>query len=273
MKSKAFFTIVAILTAGIGFGQCTNQILNLSGTSVVNGVEVSVTSTGIVDSNTDYCASTFPYFVGYNNFAGSGNGTFKFNFSPAVNSITLNFSGISNVGDDKEIVALSVNGVHYPIPSIGTNNVCDALAVLTTNGDITGCDNCPVSGWNGTTIAGPITSLTVLDSAISGIGNGALFSLFICESAVSNVQKINNKNKHKTFPNPFTEQTTLQIDYLLKDATLSICNYLGQKVKEIKNISGQTTTIFRDNLPKGLYLFNLAEGQQLIATGKLVIID
>lgn len=52
--------------------------------------------------------------------------------------------------------------------------------MLTPAGNVGGCLGCTVSGWNGTTINGPISSLTVLDTLLSGSPNGSLFSLFIC---------------------------------------------------------------------------------------------
>ena len=75
------------------------------------------------------------------------------------------------------------------------------------------------------------------------------------------------------FPNPFSEQTTLQIDSFLHNATLSVDNCFGQTVKQIKNISGQTVILTRDNLPSGLYFIRLTENNNVLATSKLVIAD
>jgi len=73
------------------------------------------------------------------------------------------------------------------------------------------------------------------------------------------------------FPNPFSAQTTLQTDNLLHNATLTIYNSFGQTVKQIKNISGPTVTLFRDNLPSGLYFIRLTQDNKIITTDKLVI--
>jgi hypothetical protein len=75
------------------------------------------------------------------------------------------------------------------------------------------------------------------------------------------------------YPNPFSEQTTLQSDYFLKNATMTVCNMQGQVVKEIKNISDQTFTLFRDNLPSGLYFIQMTEENKIITADKLVITD
>jgi Secretion system C-terminal sorting domain len=74
-------------------------------------------------------------------------------------------------------------------------------------------------------------------------------------------------------PNPFFTRVTLQAENPFYNATLMVCNYFGQTVKQIKNISGQTVTFSRDNLPSGLYFIRLMQDNKLIATEKLVIID
>ena len=75
------------------------------------------------------------------------------------------------------------------------------------------------------------------------------------------------------FPNPFSTQTTLQTENLLKSATLTVYNSFGQILKQINNISGQRITLHRDNLPLGLYFVRLTEENKTIAIGKLVITD
>ena len=80
-------------------------------------------------------------------------------------------------------------------------------------------------------------------------------------------------NNITIYPNPFSTQTTIRPGKLLKNATLTVNNCLGQTVKQIKNISGQTVTLHRDNLPSGLYFVWLTEENRTIAAGKLVITD
>jgi len=75
------------------------------------------------------------------------------------------------------------------------------------------------------------------------------------------------------FPNPFSLQTTLQTDHYFYDATLTVYNSFGQLVKETKNISGYAVTVFRDNLPNGLYFIQLTESGKIISSQKVVITD
>lgn len=74
-------------------------------------------------------------------------------------------------------------------------------------------------------------------------------------------------------PNPFSLQTVLQTNNLLHNATLTIDNRFGQTIKQINHISGRTVTLFRDNLPSGLYFVRLTEDNKVIATKKLTIAD
>jgi hypothetical protein len=92
-------------------------------------------------------------------------------------------------------------------------------------------------------------------------------------NCATSVADISSKNKILITPNPFSAQTTLQIDNLLHNATLTVYNCFGQTVRQIKNISGKTVTLFRDNLPSGLYFLRLTENTNFFFIDKLVITD
>lgn len=74
-------------------------------------------------------------------------------------------------------------------------------------------------------------------------------------------------------PNPFSTHATLQTDKLFTNATLTIYNSFGQQVKQLKNISGNTITLHRDNLPGGLYFLRMTQEDQTFTAEKLVITD
>lgn len=75
------------------------------------------------------------------------------------------------------------------------------------------------------------------------------------------------------FPSPFSNQATIQTDRIFKNVTLTLYNSCGQKVKQIKKISGQTITLHRDNLAGGLYFYRLIQDNRIISAGKFVISD
>jgi hypothetical protein len=93
------------------------------------------------------------------------------------------------------------------------------------------------------------------------------------DNLITGVSDIEKQNKISVYPNPFSAQATLQTDNLLKNATLTVYNYFGQTVKEIKNISGQTVTFSRDNLPGGLYFIRITQDSKMISADKFVITD
>lgn len=82
-----------------------------------------------------------------------------------------------------------------------------------------------------------------------------------------------DKNFLSIFPNPLISSTTIQTMGNLTNATLSIYNAFGQKVKQVNNISGQTISLSRSALPGGLYFIRLTEGGKIIAVKKLIIAD
>jgi len=55
--------------------------------------------------------------------------------------------------------------------------------------------------------------------------------------------------------------------------TIEIYNAMGQEVREMNNISGQSITLQRDNLPGGLYFIRLMQEGKIMAIDKLVITD
>jgi hypothetical protein len=108
-------------------------------------------------------------------------------------------------------------------------------------------------------------------------GSGSL-TMFVAETQQTlllgnEYPSITNNGNFILFPNPLSTYTTFQTDNLLKNATLVIYNSYGQQVKQIKNISGNSITLYRDNLPSGLYFLRLTQGNIVITTDKLVIID
>lgn len=75
------------------------------------------------------------------------------------------------------------------------------------------------------------------------------------------------------YPNPFSLETIFKSDKNIKNATLTIYNAFGQEMKIVKNISGQTIKLQRDNLQNGIYFIRVTQDNKVIATDKLIITD
>lgn len=100
---------------------------------------------------------------------------------------------------------------------------------------------------------------------------GNLQGIYKLDATTVSIPEINNVPM-RVFPNPFASETTLQTDHPFKDATLTLENCLGQTVKQMTNISGQSVTISRDNLPGGLYFMRLTAAN-INYTYKVIITD
>ncbi len=102
--------------------------------------------------------------------------------------------------------------------------------------------------------------------------SGNLTGVYKLNPSTVSVPELITHDQINIFPNPFSSETTLHTDKALKNATLTIYNCFGETVKQLKNISGQTLTLSRDNFPNGMYFIRLTE-ENKIYTDKLIITD
>ncbi|MFA5780904.1 MAG: T9SS type A sorting domain-containing protein [Bacteroidales bacterium] len=253
-----------------------------------NGANWSSVNTGLTDLHV-----TALGMVGYTAFAGTPSGVFILNYPTwsAVNNGLTNldvytlatsgttlFAGTQGGG----IFKTSDNGANWFTANTGlTFSYVTSFAVSGTNifagtngGGVFLSTN---SGANWTAINTGLTTLDIYSLAISGTyiyaGTDASGVWKRPLSEVTGINEIIDNNNISVYPNPFCTQTTLQTDKIFKDATLTIYNSFGQQVKQIKNISGQTITFHRDNLPSGLYFIQLTQDSKVITSDKLVITD
>jgi len=124
-------------------------------------------------------------------------------------------------------------------------------------------------GWARLDFLAAASSFTIKDYAYQSTPNTCILS----GQTTLNNNENTDKNIFSVVPNPFSSATTLQTIDNLKKATLTIYNSFGQTVKQVKNISGQSVSLFRDNLPNGLYYIRLTEENNVIAVEKLIITD
>lgn len=99
------------------------------------------------------------------------------------------------------------------------------------------------------------------------------FEIWKDSTVATGISEQTHNKSVKIYPNPFFTETTIQTNQVLKSATLTVYNLYGQQVKQIKNISGQTVVLSRDNLANGLYFIRLTQEDKIITADKLVITD
>ncbi len=177
LRSLISRSILGVLVLAVGHlgiisasAQNQNRILHLKGTQIINGISVTVSSKGNVDS-LHYCGEdTGPYYLGYNyKNKGAKNGSYTFSFSEPADEVIINLSAMSHSNTYGEEARIFVNGTHYKVTAIGSNNGCgEAPVYLTPSGDIRPCINCSASGTNGIKIQGPINSITIECIILSG---------------------------------------------------------------------------------------------------------
>lgn len=130
--------------------------------------------------------------------------------------------------------------------------------------DTAGCNLFTIDNWNQRT-----GQVFVFEGKSFNIPSQKLSILVDCTP--TGVKNIENERKVKLSSNPFKSYVNIEISTPLKDAKLTIFNIFGQVVKQVKNISGQTCVLSLDNIPAGLYFFQLSEGNNIIETNKLII--
>jgi Secretion system C-terminal sorting domain/Right handed beta helix region len=121
----------------------------------------------------------------------------------------------------------------------------------------------------------PSTSITVGETDRDGNARitGGTIDIGAYEyNAALGVQNFDQPNNQVVvFPNPFTSTTTISLNFSLKNATILLYDMVGKEIQRMENITGQTITISRKNLEKGIYFYSIVEDNQNTTSGKLMV--
>jgi hypothetical protein len=105
-----------------------------------------------------------------------------------------------------------------------------------------------------------------------GIANG-LATPTDCSMLLS-IEDIKFADSNINFlPNPFTDKLTISTDINFENSTLKIFNSVGQLVKEINNLYGQTLIIERGNLKSGIYFAQIVQNNKVFKVNKIMVED
>ena len=244
-------------------GSSYTKLLDFAGTSNGTGPMGSLISDG-----------TFLY--GITQLGGTNNMGVVFKIKPDGSSYTklLDFAGTSN-GAYPMSSLISDGTFLYGMTSEGGTSNYGVIFQIKPDGssytkllDFSGVTNGANPGYSSL-----ISDGTSLYGMISAGGANDMGTIFKFQPIGMSVTWNNSEMDFIISPNPFSSLTTLQTDKIFRDATLTVYNSFGQQVKQIKNISGQTIALHRDNLSSGLYFIWLTEDNKVITTDKLVITD
>jgi hypothetical protein len=180
--------------------------------------------------------------------------------SPSITFGTTTFTN-TGISDFFLLKYNSAGNLLWAKSAGGNSDDMGKSVAIDTNGNIfvTGFFTSPTISFGSTTL-----TLTVgLD----------IFLLKLSEAATTAIEETNFTNAVNIFPNPFSEQITLQTNGGFNNITFKMINAMSQTVVQLENISGQRIMFNRGNLPCGLYMIHLLQGNKLLVTKKVVIAD
>ncbi|MCB9339573.1 MAG: hypothetical protein H6577_15700 [Lewinellaceae bacterium] len=175
MMRIAYFLFFMWVPVGTALSQCDYiKISHLSGTQTVGCVDVTVTS----DSPAFFSLACgySPYGIGL-----TGDGSFTFSFSPAVPEVKVALAVLNGGPGGTEELSFEVNGVFYPVTQPGQDDGCYSPAILSGTGTIIkgpGAGN--ASSWSDVIIDGPINTLKIQNTWLSGSPNGVVVEVHLC---------------------------------------------------------------------------------------------
>ncbi len=191
------------------------------------------------------------------------------------------FTKITNLADKAYSVAIQSNGKIIAVGNSadGVSDFKIAMVCYNTDGSL---DN---SFGNGGMVTTNIASeheygesvLIQHDGKIIITGfirDGATFDIFVARylgEAPLFIQNNYSVPSITLYPNPCSTKIMLQSEIMVKDAVATVYNMFGQKVKQIKNISGSSCLIYLDDLASGFYLFYLTMNDIVLAKEKIII--
>lgn len=109
----------------------------------------------------------------------------------------------------------------------------------------------------------------------SGRSSGSAFLIKINEKVelINNIDQLNSPEQEvKVYPNPLVTQSIVEITAVtdFSNTTLHLYNTTGQEVLT-KTVKSPQTTIYRNNLPAGIYILQVRQATKTVKTAKILI--
>lgn len=108
--------------------------------------------------------------------------------------------------------------------------------------------------------------------AYAGLGTSGTNYADLWEyGSISSVEEQNNSTSISIFPNPVSESATIHFSTTVNHVDVIVTDVNGKKVREEKNISGDSFLFQRENLPGGIYLIAIYENENRKAVSKMIL--
>jgi len=113
---------------------------------------------------------------------------------------------------------------------------------------------------------------TIGNRAYAGLGTSGTNYADLWEyGSISGVEENNLQTNISVFPNPVIETATLNFSSSIENGNLVVTNSEGKKVREIKNVNGNSFLFERENLSPGIYFISIYEGATKKGVSKVVL--
>ena len=260
--------------------------------TVYDGNQCSGTTTAIVSSNPPTTPQT-SIQSGTASFCSGGNAVLV--VSPLGSAYqwlknNMNISGATNSTYTASVSGTFTCTVIYPCGSSTSNGIvitklATSTATITANGATTFCAGGSVvlnvnvqSGVTYQWRKGGISISGATNSSYTATAAGNYRCLVTktatgCTKLSNNItitvnckaEGITNDNSYIFYPNPFTNYLTVQLDEV---STIGVYNVLGQKLFELKEVSGEIK--IGDELKSGIYFLEIKVNGELILSERIV---
>jgi hypothetical protein len=177
------------------------------------------------------------------------------------------------------IIGKSTNGTDWTFSTpMGASNTFFSIRYILEHWVVSAINKVYYSAdgetWTQSNITGGSISNLKRVEAYNGIGfipgsNGRIIKTN--EDALSISQPENTVNAITLYPNPTSSQFTVNVseNLSLDNAQLNLFNSLGQQVQQV-TLNTTSTTVAIDQLPGGLYVYQLMNGDKMVKTGKVI---
>jgi|GEM_PF-2004897 len=168
----------------------------------------------------------------------------------------------------------TVNGPTGSVPQINY----DAMGVISDMVNwVTLTDTFTADSAYSHLVIGNFKTNAELNKTVVGAGTMAAY-YYIDSVAVEEIKGLSvvSENGHTGIahlsPNPVKDKAILDVKgATVKDGILNIYNAQGSPVREVRNINSQQVTIYREDLAKGFYYYQLQAANGLTIMGKMVL--
>ncbi|MDP3928666.1 MAG: T9SS type A sorting domain-containing protein [Bacteroidota bacterium] len=103
-------------------------------------------------------------------------------------------------------------------------------------------------------------------------GNRNDFWEYTPDTNLTGINEFSDKSSIDVYPNPFSIQTSVYAKKAFQGGSITLFNTLGQPVKTIENINGNSVLISRENLNAGIYILRVSSNNDSYTIEKTLIV-